>query len=217
VSLANIDRALERTRAAKPVERLVLALLARHAHKDDLQAWPGQDLLARRAGVSERYVREAIQTLVELGEVKIIRRGAKGRAMNVYSLTILRDDFELIEVEGNRNPSSGSEPVTTGTPVPVCESGKPEPQFQRNRNPSSSRRMREGRSTSSGAPGGEVEGAEKRVATEPTVFPGNDHIAVCAVAGAPGDHAREAEARNFDNDPDYIAWLAEAKARVGAR
>lgn len=74
-----VDIALDRTQADTILSRFVLAMLARHAGKTDLLAWPGQVTLARRAGVSVRSIRNALLKLEALCEITKIRSG-QGRA-----------------------------------------------------------------------------------------------------------------------------------------
>jgi hypothetical protein len=127
VASNHIDIALDRTRADTILARFVLAMLARHANKKDLLAWPGQATLARRAGVSVRSIRSALRKLEALGEITEIRSG-QGRASTVYRVSILAADFEVIEDDGNRKHRSGLELAETGRRGPVCENGKPEAQ-----------------------------------------------------------------------------------------
>ncbi|MDW3118974.1 helix-turn-helix domain-containing protein [Roseovarius pacificus] len=206
----DIDKALKRTRAKTPTERFVLALYARHAGKD-LLAWPGQELLARSVGVGERQVRNAVRKLEALGELQLVRRGYKGRSTNVYRVSVLAADFDLIEHEANRQSSAGSVDPETGNPVPVVKTGKPETERHRNRHCSSDRRDTEEPAPRLSTSGPCLEGRKfaEKASDHLSVTPSrSDHIESTTVAGNLGNRARE----DFDHladDDDFEAWLRE--------
>ena len=206
----DIDKALKRTRAKTPTERFVLALYARHAG-EDLLAWPGQELLARRVGVGERQVRNAVRKLEALGELQLVRRGYKGRSTNVYRVSVLAADFDLLEHDVNRQQASGSVDPETGNGLPVAELGKPETERRQNRNCGSERSAYEESAPRLATSGPCLEGRKfaEKGSDHLSVTPSrSDHIESTTVAGNLGNRARE----DFDHladDDDFEAWLRE--------
>ena len=66
-----------------PAARSVWLILWRDT-KPNGQARTGQKDLARRAGVSDRTVRDALSELVEAGLVKVVRKGRVGIGPSTY-------------------------------------------------------------------------------------------------------------------------------------
>jgi hypothetical protein len=60
---------------AKKSHRLVLLEIANHVNDKNGLAWPSQTTIARRTGLSRRWVVEIIADLVAVGELKIIPEG----------------------------------------------------------------------------------------------------------------------------------------------
>jgi hypothetical protein len=60
---------------AKKSHRLVLLEIANHVNDDNGLAWPSQNTIARRTGLSRRWIVEIIADLVAVGELKIIPEG----------------------------------------------------------------------------------------------------------------------------------------------
>lgn len=65
--------------------RLVLIAIASHADRDGLKAFPSLDTLARETLLSRREVIYSVQTLEELGELRVIRGIGRGNP-NQYEL-----------------------------------------------------------------------------------------------------------------------------------
>jgi hypothetical protein len=72
---------------AKGSARMVLLALADHAGQEDGDSWPSVGRLARRCGLGERTVQQAITTLVDLGELEVQWRCGP-RGANRYRLTL---------------------------------------------------------------------------------------------------------------------------------
>jgi Helix-turn-helix domain len=70
VSIYVIEQVLNRSKA-KGTQRLVLIAVADNARKEDGFAYPSQQTIARKAGVSIRQAQRAIPKLVELGELRV--------------------------------------------------------------------------------------------------------------------------------------------------
>lgn len=205
------------TQARTPTERFVLTIYARHAGKDDLLAWPGQELIARMIGISDRQVRKIVSELVARGEIQLVRRGAKGKATNVFRVAILDENFDVIENLPFRNSSSGSHEAKTGTPLPVSEVGNPELQDQKNRNSSSCRRDKEEvpRLPADGMDREARKFAEKRQEHDATLpSNGESDISLGTVASTLADHAREDFDRH-NRDEEFRLWIQEVRERYG--
>jgi hypothetical protein len=67
---------------AKGAVKLILIGIANHINPDNDGAWPSQAKLASYANCSERYVHDAVNELVELGELRTEVRGGKSRGGN---------------------------------------------------------------------------------------------------------------------------------------
>ena len=76
---------------ARGAAKLVLLGIANHINPDNDGAWPSQAKLAQYANVSDRAVRDAIEVLVALGEVRVETAGGQSRSQykpNRYWLTL---------------------------------------------------------------------------------------------------------------------------------
>jgi hypothetical protein len=76
---------------AKGAVKLILIGIANHINPDNDGAWPSQAKLASYANCSERYVHDAVDELVALGELRVGVHGGKGNGgnkSNRYWLTI---------------------------------------------------------------------------------------------------------------------------------
>jgi len=76
---------------AKGAVKLILIGIANHINPDNDGAWPSQAKLAAYANCSERYVHDAVEELVALGELRVGVHGGKGNGgnkSNRYWLTI---------------------------------------------------------------------------------------------------------------------------------
>jgi DNA-binding transcriptional regulator YhcF (GntR family) len=71
-----------------------LVLLGIANHDGDGGAWPAVDTLAKYAGVSRRNVQKALERLVSVGEIRIMRNGggdhnvAESHRPNLYKVTL---------------------------------------------------------------------------------------------------------------------------------
>lgn len=86
--------------------KLILMGVANHINPDNDGAWPSQVKLASYANCTERYVRKALDELVELGELKFETHGGKsngGNKSNRYWLTIQCPD----DCDGSTNHRIG--------------------------------------------------------------------------------------------------------------
>lgn len=70
---------------SKGVARLVLLIIADIAN-DEGEAWPGSELIAKKANIERQNVPRAIRELVKLGELTVITRGGP-RYANLYRLS----------------------------------------------------------------------------------------------------------------------------------
>ena len=76
---------------AKGAVKLILIGIANHINPDNDGAWPSQAKLASYANCSERYVHDAVEELVALGELRAEVRGGKstgGNKSNRYWINI---------------------------------------------------------------------------------------------------------------------------------
>ncbi|HEY7823512.1 MAG TPA: helix-turn-helix domain-containing protein [Acidimicrobiia bacterium] len=91
MSIESIAICLHHSRAAK-TEKLVLLGIANH--DGDGGAWPSVATLARYANCSERHVQRAIQSLVELGEIRVVDQAGgndetrRDRRPNLYKVLV---------------------------------------------------------------------------------------------------------------------------------
>ena len=83
MSYAVVRAVLERS-LARGSARLVLIVIAEHAHHDGTQSWPGLHLLAKETLLSQRQVRRIIHTnLVPTGELLVEDRAGR---TNLYTV-----------------------------------------------------------------------------------------------------------------------------------
>lgn len=76
---------------AKGAVKLILIGIANHINPDNDGAWPSQAKLASYANCSERYVHDAVEELVRMGELQTQVRGGKsagGNKSNRYWINI---------------------------------------------------------------------------------------------------------------------------------
>lgn len=76
---------------AKGAVKLILIGIANHINPDNDGAWPSQAKLAAYANCSERYVHDAVNELIALGELRTEVRGGKssgGNKSNRYWINI---------------------------------------------------------------------------------------------------------------------------------
>ena len=91
MSIESIAICLHHSKAAK-TEKLVLLGIANH--DGDGGAWPSIATLARYANCSERHVQRAIQSLVELGEIRVVDQAGgndetrRDRRPNLYKVLV---------------------------------------------------------------------------------------------------------------------------------
>ena len=70
--------------------KLVLVCIAEHSNKESGKAWPGIETLAGYCNVSKQSIHNALNKLVEAGELEIhYKAGPKG--VNVYRILCLND------------------------------------------------------------------------------------------------------------------------------
>ena len=105
--------------------KLILMGVANHINPDNDGAWPSQVKLAGYANCTERYVRKALDELVELGEIKFETHGGKsagGNKSNRYWLTISCPS----DCDGSVNHRIGK-PRTLSQNTPNSVSNTPNP------------------------------------------------------------------------------------------
>lgn len=73
MSIRIMDWVFENSKA-QGIERLILLVIADHCNSEGEDAFPRISVIAKRANVSERTVKRRLQDLVDLGELKIVRR-----------------------------------------------------------------------------------------------------------------------------------------------
>lgn len=81
MSIEALSIVLNHSKASGAV-KLVLIGIANHINPDNDGAWPSQEKLAHYANCSDRYVRDAIQLLSEMGELRYESHGGRGRGDN---------------------------------------------------------------------------------------------------------------------------------------
>lgn len=126
-------------RAELPQPTKVVALiLATYAERDGSEACVGQERLADESMNDERYTRDSLKLLAELGLIELTRRGKRGGDADEYQLTTPGSGFPAIQmrrdpdgkpVDAEGLPFVGKRPKAvpvrarlaelTGTPVPV--------------------------------------------------------------------------------------------------
>lgn len=149
MSVEALSIVLNHSRATGAV-KLVLMGIANHVSPDNDGAWPSQTRLAGYANCSERYVRDAIEELVSLGELRYESHGGVskgGNKSNRYWLTIScppecdgsvnhksGKPGTLSQIPGTlshntRNPSS-AEPLLEPLKEPIRKATKISPDFK---------------------------------------------------------------------------------------
>ena len=102
MSHAAFSHVRDNSRAKGSAKSVLLMIADRANNENGWKCYPGITRLARETGYSERTVRKAVRTAIELGELRVLRRGGfysgKGQA-NVYQIV---SDFHLQDspVEG---------------------------------------------------------------------------------------------------------------------
>jgi hypothetical protein len=95
---------------AEHAARLVLLAIADNGSQVDGVAWPSQPEIMRKTLLGERTVRDAIDELVELGELEV-RLGQAGRVrQNVYRITVGK--YAATEVDYRNIPFALREPFS---------------------------------------------------------------------------------------------------------
>src|SRR5687767_11939554 len=74
MSISTLLHVLNHSKTKKS-HRLVLIEIANHVNDESGLAWPSQNTIARRTGLSRRWVNEIIGELAATGELKIIPEG----------------------------------------------------------------------------------------------------------------------------------------------
>lgn len=107
--------------------RLVLIVLADHAHDDGSNAYPSVATMAREARMSERAVQYALRKLEEAGE--IVKTGVHPAGMTMYALTLQATLGAQILHPADSAPGapSGSAGVQPVAPEPSVEPSKDPP------------------------------------------------------------------------------------------
>ena len=145
MSIESIAVCLHHSQSAK-TEKLVLLGIANH--DGDGGAWPSVGTLARYANCSERHVQRAIQSLVELGEIRVVDQAGgnsetrRDRRPNLYKVLVrcpdncdgtaqhrLRGDADGTPPNGatkstERGDISDANGVTPVSPEPSLEPSK---------------------------------------------------------------------------------------------
>jgi hypothetical protein len=88
VSVQAISWVLEHSRSEGNA-RLVLISIANHADKHGRSAFPSQSTIASEAGCSTRTVRRSIEELHDLGELRWLEHGGKGKRRRSHLYWIL--------------------------------------------------------------------------------------------------------------------------------
>lgn len=147
MSVECMDRVFRYSKTTKPAERLILLAIANHATSDGSGAYPSIQTLAKEAGgVSERYVKEIIRNLEELGEL-IIHTGG-GATSNRYTVNVWPPKSVPVKPDSPANdsaPMNYSSPVNQDSPVnysvrthepgftPPMNHSSPDPSFNRHK------------------------------------------------------------------------------------
>jgi hypothetical protein len=90
MSIEALSIVLNHSKATGAV-KIILMGIANHINPDNDGAWPSQAKLASYANCSERYVHDAVDQLIKLGELKVKTAGGRskgGNKPNLYWLTI---------------------------------------------------------------------------------------------------------------------------------
>jgi len=100
---------------SKGTARLVLLAIADHCNPSGI-AWPSLTQLASYVNVDRRNVIHAVNTLVEIGELKRIKTGKTGRA-TTYKV-VLGSDASVTSDASDTSDGSVTQVVTVASPQP---------------------------------------------------------------------------------------------------
>lgn len=83
-----VTRAIIDDKTLKAADKSVYATLCMYADNRTADCWPSRETLMQKAGVSDRTLRNSLQTLQERGYIEVVRRHADdGRQLsNLYVL-----------------------------------------------------------------------------------------------------------------------------------
>jgi len=83
-----VTRTVLEDESLKAADKSVYAILCMYADNRTSECWPSRITLQKKAGVSDRTLRNSLQTLEERGYIKIIKRYANDgrRLSNLYVL-----------------------------------------------------------------------------------------------------------------------------------
>jgi hypothetical protein len=121
MSVESMAIALHHSRATGTA-KLVLIGIANH--DGDGGAWPSVDTLAKYAGVHRRNVQRAIETLIGLKEIYVVRQGGGTHSMadthrpNLYRFT-LRCPHTCDHTSQHRDTRGSAQPMFDGDPEPL--------------------------------------------------------------------------------------------------
>jgi hypothetical protein len=109
-------------------DRVVLLVLADHAHDDGAGAYPSQKVIGAKAGgIGERTVRDCLGRLEEAGHIGRLRK--RGRSVE-YAITIAAEAAGISEQQemdtgGSAQETGGPPPVPKNRQEPLKDSGSP--------------------------------------------------------------------------------------------
>ena len=114
MSVSHISAAFRHSKA-KLAARFVLVCLANFADEDG-RCYPSVTTIARHCGMSERAVHTALETLLRLGEVELLKKGGtinKKTISNLYRVTVPMDGCTTRTGAGGApgKPGAGNAPV----------------------------------------------------------------------------------------------------------
>jgi hypothetical protein len=123
VSNEMINRAFNLSKA-KGISRFVLVCLADYANADGT-CFPGKGKIAKRCGIDKRTADRAIEDLLAIKEIEVVRHGGRAgeqKTSNLYRITISHDGCQDA-TRGNTPPVAavqGTGGNTPGVPVAQC-------------------------------------------------------------------------------------------------
>jgi hypothetical protein len=100
---------------ARLSDRLVLLVLADHAHDDGSNAFPSVTTIAAKARISERAVFDSLKALEAAGEIE--RAGKTSRGVTIWRLALSPAESapELVKDGSSKRSDAGSAPPTASS------------------------------------------------------------------------------------------------------
>lgn len=98
MSIKIMDWVFENSKA-QGIERLILLVIADHCNSEGEHAFPRISVIAKRANVSERTVKRKLQDLVELGELKVVKRHGTSNLYKIVTRKNKTSSNEIVPIE----------------------------------------------------------------------------------------------------------------------